>query len=466
MEQRYFFGRLRQWKAEFHAAPELPFSELLSAERIARRLHELGCRFRERIYTPQATLWLFLSQVLSPDSSCRDAVARFLAYRTARGLPACSTDTGSYCEARTRLPEALVRGLARDTGRELSGEAPDPWRWQGRRVKIADGTTCSMPDTPANEQAFGKPRNQRGPSGFPVLRLVAVLCLATGAALDLALGPCRGKKTGELSLFRTLEQAFEPGDIVLADRLYCTYGDIARLRQQGVDSVFRLSAARTADFRRGQRLGRDDHLVVWRKPAQCPDAFDPRQFAALPDELRLRELRIRVQVPGWRVKTLVVTTTLLDPTQYAKSALELLYRQRWHGEVDLRALKSTLQMDVLRCRTPEMVRKELWMHLLANNLLRSAMSAAAARHDVAPRQLSFRGTQQLVNAFDSLLTTCPLTDLEALCDTLFDAMAQHPVGHRPDRYEPRKRKRAAKPYPALKRSRAEERRLCLKPGSV
>lgn len=462
---RYFFGRLGQWKTAFHAAPELPFSKFLSAEQIASRLKELGCTYRERLYTPHVTLWMFLSQVLSPDSSCRDTVARLLAYRKARGLPACSTDTGSYCEARLRLPKELIRGLARDTGRELSAQALDRWRWQGRRVKIADGTTCSMPDTPTNEQAFGKPRNQRGSSGFPVVRLLVVLCLATGAVLDLALGPCRGKKTGELTLFRLLEKAFEKGDIVLADRLFCTYCDIAQLQRRGVDSVFRLNARRTADFRRGQRLGKDDHIVVWHRPERCPDAFNPKEFSRLPRELKLREIRIRVDVPGCRVKTLVVTTTLLDHTQYTKSALEILYRQRWHGEVDLRSLKSTLQMDVLRCKTPEMVQKEIWMHLLANNLLRSAMSATAVRHDVAPRQLSLRGTQQMVNALCSLLTTCP-EGLDALCDSLFDAIAQHPVGNRPNRYEPRKRKRAAKPYPRLKHSRAEERRRCLKPGSA
>lgn len=466
MDQAYFFGRLRQWKAKFHAAPELPFSELLSEEMIRSRLKGLGCAYRDRLYTPAVTLWMFLSQVLSPDPSCRDAVGRFLAYRKVRGLPGCSTETGSYCEARIRLPEALVKGLARDTGRELSEQAPEPWLWHGRRVKIPDGTTSSMPDTPANEQAFGKPRNQKGPCGFPTARILIVLCLATGAALDLAIGPYRGKKTGELSLFRALDHAFEKGDIALADRLFCTYCDIARLRDKGVDSVFRLNAQRKADFRRGRRLGKDDHIVVWQKPARRLDWISEQEFAALPPNMELREVRIHVKVVGWRAKTLVVVTTLLDHTQYTKADLERLYRQRWHGEVDLRSLKSTLQMDVLRCKTPEMVRKEIWMHLLANNLLRSAMSAAAVKHNITPRQLSFRGTQQMVNAFYQTLTACPLTDLQAVCNMLFDAIAQHRVGNRPNRYEPRKRKRAAKPYPPLKRSRADERKLCLKPGSA
>jgi len=464
--QGYVFGRFRQWKSAFHAAPELPFSELLSAVRIEARLKQIGCSYRERVYPPQVTLWMFLSQVLSPDSSCRDTVARLLAYRTARGLSRCSADTSSYCEARKKLPEELIRGLVRDTGRELSAQASDRWCWLGRRVRIVDGTTCSMPDTAENEKAFGKPRNQRGPCGFPMARVLVVLCLATGAALDLALGPCRGKKTGELSLFRSLKKTFEPGDIVVADRMFCSYCDIASLQRRRIDSVFRINATRPVDFRRGERLGKDDHIVAWRRPARCPASFSRGEFALLPRELRLREIRIQVRVPGWRTRTLVVTTTLLDHKRYTKSALEQLYRQRWQGEVDLRSLKSTLQMDVLRCKTPSLVRKEIWTHLLANNLLRNTMSATAERHNVEPRQLSFRATQQLMNAFSALLTTSPLHALDALCHRLFAALAQHPVGNRPNRYEPRKRKRSAKPYPRMNHSRVEERRRCCKPGSA
>jgi len=464
VDQGYFFGRLAQWKTKFSKAPELPFSELLSEERIQSVLKELGVIYREQVYTPCVTLWVFLSQALSPDASCRDAMARLLAFRKARGLRACSTDSGSYCEARARLPEALVARLVRDTGRELCEQAFPSWRWHGRRVKIVDGTTSSMPDTAANTLAFGKPSNQKGPCGFPVARIVIVLCLATGAALEMAIGPYRGKSTGELSLFRWLLPTFEKGDLVLGDRLFCTYCDIARLRAQGADSVFRLNAHRKSDFRRGRRLGKDDHVVVWHKPVKRPDWLSAAEFAALPRKMKLRELRVQVAVPGFRVQTLVVVTTLRNVTLYSKADLAALYRQRWHGEVDLRSLKTTLQMDVLRCKTPEMVRKELWVHLLANNLLRSVMCAASAKHHLAPRQLSFRGTQQLVNAFYTQLATIDTKHLEPVCDALLNAVAEHRVGNRPNRYEPRKRKRAAKPYPPLKLSRAAERKLCLKTG--
>ncbi len=365
-----------------------------------------------------------------------------------------------------RLPEALIANLARDTGRELSEQAPNDWFWNGRRVKIADGTTASMPDTAENTKAFGKPSNQKGTCGFPVVRILLVLCLATGAARDVAMGPYCGKQSGELSLFRSLLATFEIGEIVLADRLFCAYCDIARLHGRGVDAVFRLNAHRQADFRRGERLGKDDHIVIWKKPTTRPVWLSKEEFATLPNEMKLREIRVRVDVPGFRVKSLVVVTTLLDHVRYTKNDLARLYRQRWHGEVDLRSLKSTLQMDVLRCKTPEMVRKEIQVHLLANNLLRSAMCATAIRHDVMPRQLSFRATQQMLNAFYLLLTTRPENELDSLCNNLFDAIAQHIVGNRPDRYEPRKRKRAAKPYAALKLDRQAERKLCLKTSSA
>ena len=466
MSQGYFFGQLPQWKSRFHKAAELPFSELLSGERIRVELRRLGVTYRNRLYPPDVIVWMFLSQTLDPDPCCREAVARYLAYRKSRGLPACSTDTTSYCEARLRLPNALIPNLTRATGHELCDLAPALWHWKGRRVKLVDGSSVSMPDTPENAAAFGKPSNQKGFCGFPIARILVVMCLATGAACDAAIGPYCGKQSGELSLFRSLLETFEEGEIVLADRLFCTYFDIARLRSRGVDMVVRVNAHRKVDFRRGQRLGEDDHIVVWTKPTRCPEWMSEEDFTALPDEMELRELRADVDVPGRRVKSLVVVTTLLDSARYTKEDLVLLYRQRWHGEVDLRSLKTTLQMDVLRCRTPDMVRKEIWTHLLANNLLRSAMCATAIRHDVLPRQLSFRGAQQMLNAFHLLLTTSPLEQLESLCNALFDAIACHIVGNRPNRYEPRKRKRAAKPYPRLKLSRAAERKHCLKPASA
>jgi Transposase DDE domain len=456
-----FFRRVVDLKAEFDARPQLPFSEVITERRIDEWLKSLGEFYRDRVYPPCVTLWVFLSQVLSPDPSCRNAVARLLAFRTARGLPPCSTDTGSYCTARQRLPEELLAQLLRQTGRELAQEAPDAWRLHGRTIKLVDGSTVSMPDTPENAAAFGKPVNQRGCCGFPMARIVVLLCLATGAALELAIGPYRGKRSGELSLFRQLHAALEAGDIVLGDRLFCAYGDIARLAARGVDVVLRLHAQRPVDFRRGRRLGKDDHLVDWNKPTRRPDWLTPAEFAALPDRMRLREVRVRVATAGFRVRALVVVTTLTDPEQFSPEDIAGLYRQRWQAELDLRSIKSVMQMDVLRCQTPEMVRKELWTHLLAYNLLRSVMCAAADEAGLSVRDLSFKGTLQLLNGLSPYLLLSAGEALARSCEILLSAVRQHPVGNRPDRCEPRKRKRAAKPYPTLKLPRSQERKQCL-----
>jgi hypothetical protein len=266
---------------------------------------------------------------------------------------------------------------------------------------------------------------------------------------------------GELSLFRQLQQTLASGDILLGDRLFCTYGDIARLAVRGVDVVVRLHSHRSADFRRGRRLGPDDHLIVWHKPAHQPDWLTPAEFAALPDTLTVREVRVRVALRGFRVRSLVVVTTLLDHEQFSGRDIAGLYRQRWQAELDLRSIKGVLQMDVLRCQSPEMVRKELWLHLLAYNLVRSVMCAAAADQGVCCREISFKGAVQMLNAFSCYMVVSAGRTLRLQCDQLLSAIGGHRVGNRPDRYEPRKRKRSGKPYPKLKLPRSQERKLCV-----
>jgi Transposase DDE domain len=462
MLQGCFFRRLVELRTRCACAPELPFAEVLQAASIQAILDELKVEYRDRIYTPLVTLWVFVSQVLDADPSCRQAVSRLLAHRTQRGLPACSTDSGSYCTARKKLPEALLERLMQKTGRELEQQAPAEWDFHGRKVKLADGATVSMPDTAENTAAFDKPRNQRGPGPFPVARILVLLALATGAALEAAIGPCRGKKTGELSLFRSLHHTLEPGDLVLADRLFCTFCDIAKLLAQGVDCVFRLSSSRSADFRRGQRLGQDDHLVTWSKPKQCPEGMSAAEFAELPDQLQVREVRVTVNVPGFRVKSLVVVTTLLDPLEFPPDEIAALFRQRWQAELHLRSLKTVLGMDVLRCLTPEMVRKEIWAHLLAYNLLRSMLCAAAVESDRPVCTFSFKASLQLLSAFRHELLDSLADDarLRHCCDLILQALSEHRVHDRLNRYEPRKRKRPPKPFPQLKRPRHVERNLC------
>ena len=462
MLKERFFRQVVKLRAEVASTPELPFSRCLTQEQIEAELDNLGRSYRERIYSPWATIWIFLSQVLSPDHSCREALARFAAFRAARGLPPCSTETGSYCEARQRLPAELLAQLTRQTGRELHEQALVGWKFHGRDIQTVDGSIISMPDTADNADFFGKNRNQKGRIGFPLARIVVRICLATGAVLDLAIGSYRGKRTGELSLFRSLQDRLKAGNIVLGDRLFCTYCDIARLAARGVDCVFRLHALRSADFRRGRRLGRDERLVTLQKPTSRPDWLSAKEFFALPAELALRQIRVQVKIPGFRVRSLVVVTTLTDRREFSRVDIADLFRQRWQAELDLRSIKTVMQMDVLRCKTPDMIRKEMWTHVLAYNLLRSLMCAAATEQDLKPREVSFKGTLQLLNAFYQLIVTSDRRQLDALCTTLLAGVGEHRVGDRPNRYEPRKRKRAAKPYPPLKLRRSDERKQCLK----
>jgi hypothetical protein len=449
-------SHLETLRTQFAQADGLPFADVLTEQRVADALREERCRWREKVYTPLLTLWAFLSQVSSPDGSCRATVARVLAWLVGQGRSPCTPKTDPYCKARRRLPEALLRRLVRETGAALHKEAPAGWLWNGRRVKLVDGSTVSMPDTPANQAAYPQNPSQQPGLGFPLARLVVVFCLATGTALDAALGRYQGKEAGENALFRTLHDRLEPGDVVLADRYYGGYFDLALLRQRRVDGVVRLHQRRHADFRRGRRLGPKDHVVVWRRPAR-PDWLDEPTYRALPEELSVREVGVRVEQPGFRTRALVVVTTLVEAKAYRRSDLAKLYRARWHAELDLRSLKIVLGMDVLRCLSPEMVRKEVWAHLLAYNLIRSVMAEAAADLGAGPRELSFKGALQAVRAFAERLLQADAPTADELYDWLLVTVGSHQVGDRPDRVEPRARKRRPKDYPHLHRPRHEAR---------
>jgi hypothetical protein len=444
---------------QFAQAPALPFADVLPAAEVEHALRDEHVTFRDRLFPPLVTLWVFLSQVLDPDHSCRAAVARFLAWRAARGLAPCSADTSAYCKARRRLPEGVLARLTRATGRQAQDQAPPAWRWNGRTVKVADGTTVSMPDTPANRQEFPHSRSQKPGLGFPIARLVVLFSLAVGTALDAALGRYLGKQTGETALFHTLHDNLEPGDILLMDRYFGSFWEIALARRRGADVVTRLHQRRTADFRTGRRLGREDHVVAWAKPAR-PAWMDEATYASLPPTLAVREVRVRVRQAGFRTRVLVVVTTLLDPEEAPRSDVAVLYRLRWLAELDLRALKQTLQMDVLRCKTPEMVRKEVWAHLLAYNLVRRVMARAAQEAKLLPVQLSFKAAVQAVNAFAGVAWPAGAKDLEEVWRRLRAVLASQRVGARPNRYEPRARKRRPKEYPLLTVPRDQARARC------
>lgn len=435
----------------------LPFSDVLSAEDVAVALGDTS-EPSEPVYTPATTLWMFLSQVLDADHSCRQAVARLASWLALRGAPACSPRTGGYCKARQRLPETGLHCLMHQAGRQLQQRAAASWLWKGRTVKIVDGTTVWLPDTPANQTEYPQPDGQKPGLGFPIVRLVVLIGLATGAVLEAALGRYCGKGTGELSLFRQIWDELQAGDVLLGDRLFCSYFEVAVLTARGVDVIVPRHQSRRTDFRTGTRLGRRDHVIGWSKPKACPDWLDKETYRSLPEMLILRELEVRIEQRGFRVRKLIVVTTLLDPEAFGREELAGLYRQRWQAELDVRSIKQALQMEQLRCKSPEMIRKELWVHLLAYNLIRTVMAQAAERHEALPRQISFTGAVQTLNAFDfSLRTATPRLQSE-IYQRLLSAIAAHRVGNRPDRVEPRALKRRKKNYPLLTQARQQARK--------
>ncbi len=434
---------------------DLYFAALLDRESILEAFGSASSVCDGWLYTPAVTTWVFLSQCLSADHSCRDAVARLAAWLSAQGRRPCSADTGAYCTARERLPEAGCRRLVCRTGKEAESEVPHEWLWKGRRVRVVDGSTITMPDTPENQAEYPQLESQLPGCGFPIARIVVVLSLAVGTVLDAAIGQYQGKETGENSLFRTLHDVLAKDDIVLADRYFSGWFDTALLVERGVDVVVRKHQLRATDFRTGVRLGHDDHLVVWKKPAR-PKWMSRKAYAALPDFLMLREVRVNVQQRGFRTKSLVVVTTLLSPSGYAAEEIAELYRRRWQAELNLRSIKIALQMDHLRCKTPHRVRNEFWMHLLAYNLVRRAMAIAALQSGASSWEVSFKGALQTLNQF--LPQFGSASSVAAICEALVACIAAHGVGNRPDRYEPRVRKRRPKDYANMSKPRAAYKR--------
>jgi hypothetical protein len=462
--ERLFRQQFNFLKRQFLQDGKLPLTDILSREIVQQALDTIEVAWNERIYTPLATLWIFLGQVLSADHSCRAAVARFVAHRISRGESACSSHTGAYCQARKRLPEKFFTHVARGVGSALDKNAESSWLWKNRKVYMFDGTTVSMPDTPSNQEAYPQPTSQTPGVGFPLARVAAIFSLSCGAILDLAVAGYSGKGQGEVTLLRQLWDVFRPGDVVLTDALMCNYRVLCSLNQRGVDVVTRINKAlRKADFRRGKRLGKNDHLVSWPKPFIRD--MDREERRSLPEFLTVREVRIRIVQPGFRSRTIVIVTTILDPKQATKEELADLYRMRWSNETDFSSLKVTLQMDVLRCKTPELVRREIWTHVIAYNLIRTIMAQTCCRADILPREVSFKATVQILEAFQPLIAarSCRgLTDLVMLYEQVMHAIAVHQVGNRPGRLEPRLRKRRTKKYDYMMKPRTETKLEILK----
>ena len=453
--------RFRLVLASFLQRPGLPFADVLDEDAIQQAFDDEDATFaddKDAVYTPAITLWAFLSQVLFKDEhrSCVAAVARVAVLLVALERGPCSTNTGAYCRARGKLSERVIRQLTIDVGAGCEAKVDQRLLWQGRHVYLVDGTTVSMPDTPENQEAYPQNPQQKEGLGFPIARVIVLLSLASGMLIDMAMAPYAGKETGEGALLRSLLGRFQPGDVLLADRYYCSYFMIALLQELGVDLVARLHPRRPVDFRRGRRLGKDDQIVTWSRP-QRPEWMDEQTYDRMPPSIEVRAIRVHVNQPGFRVRSFVAVTTLTDAQQYAKDEIAALYGCRWLAELDIRAIKITMGMDILRCKTPEMVRKEMWTCLLAYNLIRRAMLQSAQEAGISPRSQSFTAAMQSIAASWLLAALSNNARVALLIDAVLASVAEHAVGNRPGRIEPRAIKRRPKEHALLTKPRDEAR---------
>ena len=438
-EQILHSFQFQQFKKSFLQIRGLPFPEILSPKTLTQFLE--CCRAkRERIFTPLVILKAFLLQVLSEDGSCKHAVARVLVERLQTGATPNTVNTGPYCKARLRLPLTPLKELATEIGQELCKRLPSQWNWKGHRLVIVDGTTVLMPDTQVNQGRFPQQSNQKPGLGFPIARIVVLTSLGAGTIIDYVIGPYQGKGTGETSLFSQMFDSLNPGDLLMADRYYCTYAIITMLELKGVRVLFQNHAQRKPDFSCGQKLGTKDHLIEWKKPQKKPVWLSDSQYKDLPDVLQVRELS---------VNGINYITTLFDVKKYNRKELAELYRERWTVELDLRTIKTNMSMEMLRCKSPDMVEKEIAVHFLAYNLIRANLARAAKQFGKIPRQLSFKSAVQLLTQASMTLINLSIKSLNLFSLALLKAMASTPIGYQKRKNQPRAIKRRPKPFPLL-----------------
>jgi len=439
-------------KQKFQDSLALPFEQVLSEAVIQKVLEEQGVSYRQTLYTPIVTVWAWVSQVLDSDKSLSNAVSRVIAWLAAAGEEVPSADTGGYSKARKRLPLSVLKPLFKRTAEALQAEVKPEQRWCGRRVKAYDGTTVTMSDTPANQASYPQHSNQKFGCGFPLAKVVVWFCVTTGAVLEVAMAEF---STSEWKLARQLYATLQPDDVVVADSAYGTYVDLALVHSVQADAVFRKHHARQCDFRRGKKLGIGDHIVHWQRPERCPQSMSPVDFEALPPSIEVREVHLLIQQPGFRPKEIVLVTTLLDSKRYPKSRLAELYQLRWQAtEVNFKHLKTTLKMEMIFAKTPEMVQKEIWVQMLAYNLLRTLMWQSAQQAKVSPLRISLQGTRQQFNQFRPGLAQATAKSRRWLYTTLLEVISDHLVPLRPNRAEPRVTKRRPKSFPRMQQPRS------------
>jgi hypothetical protein len=411
---------------------------------------------RDRIYGPTRTFWLFLWQVLTGNGSCSAAVLGLLAGLASEGAGRASQNTAAYCKARGRLENPALGETMRAVAEDLGKRCEDDDLCHGRPRKLLDGTSHSMPDTPQNQERFPQSRSQKPGCGFPVARVVVVFSMLTGAVLRAAWDSLR---VSERTLFHRLWDVFEKDDIVVADRGFCSFADFWMLRERGVDSIMRKHQGRTVGERTLRKLGKNDRLVVWFRSRVRPKWLDEETWKTMPSELIVREIEVNVEIPGFRTHHLLIVTTLLDDSLYPTATFAEIYRRRWLVELFLRDIKTQMGMEVLKCKTPEMIEKELRMFLIAYNLVRSLMLQAAQTHGCAILRISFKRT------IDALREWIPhihgarrrRKEVDRLTHELLYYIARLRVPDRPGRTEPRAVKRRSKPYQLLQKPRHEFR---------
>jgi len=464
-------GLLQAGKAGFQQVatpfldqPGLPFADALSAADIQQAFAERHALFATNAtFSTPIVLWAFLAQALKDGkgAACAAAVADIATYMQQVGGPVPCGDTGDYCRARAKLDLEALRRLTVQTARRLESQADRSWLFHGLHPKLIDGFTFTMPDTDDNQKQFPQQRTQRPGAGFPIARACVVLSLATAAVQDMNIGPYEGKQTGESALLRGILDCLHPGDVAVVDRSFCSFLLLALLRIRGIHFCARLHQRRPVDFRQGRRLGPDDRLVMWIRPKR-PAWMSEEQYEQIPETMTLRQVRFQVTEPGKRTEELVVVTSLTDPEEHPAEAIAALYGYRWHAELDIRVIKQTLGLDHVRGKTPDMVRRELWVTLLAYNLIRKLIATAAAVHDTQPRQLGFTLACQTVLSSWMLLATGACRDERELWTSALKRIAANEVANRPGRIEPRMIKRDRQHYPMMHDPRRELRkRWCM-----
>ncbi len=410
---------------------------------------------RLRIFSKENTFWAFFTQVLEPDKGCMEVVKKIQAHAAVRSEnPICSS-TSAYCQARAKLKESEMMEILNQTADQLDNDA-ESGRLNDRRVVVVDGTGLSMPDTPANQAVWPQHKNQKEGCGFPSARACVCFSLATGAILSYELG---NKKSAELPLLRKQSDMFRKDDICLGDAMFNSFFDFATLKTRDVDSVSVLSRRKPFSAKNAQKiLGENDLLGVWKKPKwNKKSAFTKEELAALPDEIPIRQIHVAVTKPGFCTGSFYIVTTLVDPIEYPREEIENLYLERWDVELFIRDIKTTMGMDILRCKTPEMVRKEIIMHFIVYNSIRMLMNTAAEKKGIAVRKISFKGAAQTLRQWEPQLNQARLNakEMRELISVLHDVIADTLIVDRPGRSEPRCVKRRPKPHPNLTAPRAE-----------